>query len=112
VKEVFEMIPPATQTGSRIMMAMTARMVGLALLFGSMAFNIGQASFEISVREVSVLPAASFRFHLTMGTFAVRLTIPHARFVCDFHPLVNAPCRARKREARFTGEAGFSFFES
>jgi hypothetical protein len=34
------------------------------------------ASYVISVRQASALPAASFRFHLTMDTLAVRLTVP------------------------------------
>jgi hypothetical protein len=55
------------------------------------------ASYAISVRQASVLPAASSRFHLTMDTLAVQLTIPPAGFVGDFHPLVNAPCRAHQK---------------
>src|SRR6266704_2307612 len=54
------------------------------------------ASYAISVRRASVLPAASFRFHLAMDTLAVRLTIPPVGFVGDFHSLVRAPCRAHK----------------
>ena len=34
--------------------------------------------YAISVRQTSALPAASFRFHLTMDTLAVRLTVPLA----------------------------------
>ncbi|HVQ38352.1 MAG TPA: hypothetical protein VMS31_12510, partial [Pyrinomonadaceae bacterium] len=45
----------------------------------------------------SVLPAASFRFHLAMVTLAVRLTIPPVGFVGDFHSQVSAPCRAHQR---------------
>src|SRR5437868_14435374 len=56
------------------------------------------ASYAISVRRASVLPAASFRFHLAMDTLAVQLTIPPVGFVGDFHSLVNAPCRAHKKE--------------
>ncbi|MDQ3013884.1 MAG: hypothetical protein M3X11_24675, partial [Acidobacteriota bacterium] len=37
------------------------------------------------------LPAASSGFHLAMDTLAVRLTIPPAGGVRDFHPQVNAP---------------------
>src|SRR6266404_8224895 len=51
------------------------------------------ASYAISVRQASVLPAASFRFHLTMDTLAVQLTIPPVGFVGDLHSLVRAPCR-------------------
>ena len=32
--------------------------------------------YAIPVRQASVLPAASFRFHLAMDTLAVRLTVP------------------------------------
>src|SRR5438445_12747050 len=56
------------------------------------------ASYAISVRRASVLPAASFRFHLAMDTLAVRLTIPPVGFVGDFHSLVRAPCRAHQKE--------------
>src|SRR5712692_10324084 len=56
------------------------------------------ASYAVSVRRASVLPAASFRFHLAMDTLAVRLTIPPVGFVGDFHSLVRAPCRAHKTE--------------
>ena len=58
------------------------------------------ASYAISVRQTSALPAASFRFHLAMDTLAVRLTIPPVGFVGDFHSLVNAPCRAHKKKRR------------
>ena len=56
------------------------------------------ASYAISVRRASVLPAASFRFHLAMDTLAVRLTIPPVGFVGDFHSLVRAPCRAHQKK--------------
>src|SRR5712691_4549198 len=58
------------------------------------------ASYAISVRRASALPAASFRFHLTMDTLAVRLTIPPVGFVGDFHSLVSAPCRAHSEKRR------------
>jgi hypothetical protein len=54
------------------------------------------ASYVISVRRASLLPAASSGFHLTMDTLAVRLTIPPAGFVEDFHLLVIAPCRTHQ----------------
>src|SRR5512135_521770 len=56
------------------------------------------ASYAISVRRASVLPAASFRFHLAMDTLAVRLTVPPVGSVEDFHLQVNAPCRAHKKK--------------
>src|SRR6266851_3581305 len=57
------------------------------------------ASYAISVRRASALPAASFRFHLAMDTLAVQLTIPPVGFVGDFHSLVRAPCRAQQKKA-------------
>jgi len=57
------------------------------------------ASYAVSVRRASVLPAASSEFHLAMDTLAVQLTIPPAGVVRDFHPQVNAPCRAHNRKA-------------
>ena len=43
------------------------------------------ASYAVSVRQASALPAASFRFHLTMDTLAVRLTFPPVGPVEDLH---------------------------
>jgi hypothetical protein len=61
----------------------------------SVAFSSSfAASYAVSIRQASVLPAASSRFHLAMDTLAVRLTIPPAGFVEDFHLQMNAPCRA------------------
>ena len=70
------------------------------------------ASYAISVRQASALPAASFRFHLAMDTLAVQLTIPPVGFVGDFHSLVRAPCGAhekkrRPREKAASGKAQF-----
>src|SRR5258708_27867279 len=63
----------------------------------SFAFSSSlHASYAISVRRTSALPAASFRFHLAMDTLAVQLTIPPVGFVGDFHSQVTAPCRAHK----------------
>ena len=80
----------------------------LSLLALSSSFH---ASYAISVRRASVLPAASFRFHLAMDTLAVRLTVPPVGSVGDFHSLVSAPCRAhelKKRASRLT--RSFSFY--
>jgi hypothetical protein len=52
----------------------------------------------ISVRRTSALPAASFRFAVTRDTLAVRLTLPLAGCVEDFHLQVNAPCRAQQQD--------------
>ena len=42
-----------------------------------LAFSPGaSASYAIPVRQTGALPAASFRFHLTMDTLAVRLAVP------------------------------------
>ena len=54
----------------------------------------------ISVRQTSALPAASFRFPLAMDTLAVRLTVPLAGSVRNFHSQVSAPCRAHQRRKR------------
>ena len=48
----------------------------------------------LPVRQSSALPAASFRFRLTADTLAVRLMIPPAGVIRDFHPQVIVPCRA------------------
>jgi len=57
------------------------------------------ASYAISVRQASALPAASFRFHLAMDTLAVRLTLPPVGCVADFHLQVSAPCRAHQKKS-------------
>jgi reverse transcriptase-like protein len=54
------------------------------------------ASYAVSVRRASVLPAASSGFHLAVDTLAVQLTIPPAGVVRDFPPQVDAPCRAHQ----------------
>ena len=45
----------------------------------------------ISVRQVKVLPPASFRFHLTMDTLALGYSLPATGRLRDFHPLEYAP---------------------
>ena len=54
--------------------------------------------YTVPVRQTSALPAASFRFHLAMDTLAVRLTVPLAGSVEDFHLRVSAPCRAHQKK--------------
>ena len=49
------------------------------------------ASYAVSVRQASALPAASFGFHLAVDTLAVRLTIPTVGPVEDFHLLGACP---------------------
>ena len=57
-----------------------------------MAFlSTATAYYEVSVRQASALPAASFRFHLAMDTLAVRLTVPLTGPVVDFHHQVIQP---------------------
>jgi hypothetical protein len=64
-----------------------------------MAFSSGMtASYAISVRQASALPAASFRFHLTMDTLAVWLTVPPVGPVEDLHLQVGAPSRAHHKK--------------
>ena len=60
------------------------------------------ALYAISVRRLRTLPAASFRFHLTMDPPAVRLTLPTTKRVVDFHHQAIAQGgRTTKRAARF-----------
>src|SRR5213592_1791248 len=56
------------------------------------------ASYAIPVRQASVLPTASFRFHLAMDTLAAQLTVPPVGSIGDFHSQVSAPCRAHQKE--------------
>src|SRR6516162_1953662 len=54
--------------------------------------------YPLPVRQASALPSASSRFHLTMDTVAVQLTLPLAGCVEDSRLQVNAPCRAHQIE--------------
>jgi bifunctional non-homologous end joining protein LigD len=62
--------------------------------FSSLTF----ASYLVSVRQTSVLPPASFRFHLAMDTLAVQLAVPLAGPAWDFNPQESAPCRAHEKK--------------
>jgi hypothetical protein len=53
--------------------------------------------YPLPVRQASALPSASSGFAVTRDTLAVRLTLPHAGRVEDFHLQVSAPCRAHKK---------------
>jgi hypothetical protein len=64
------------------------------------------ASHPLPVRQASALPSASFRFAVARDTLAVRLTLPLAGRVEDFHLRVSAPCRAHHKKARLE-EAGW-----
>src|SRR5271167_4167115 len=52
--------------------------------------------YPLPVRQASALPTASFRFRLATDTLAVRLTLPLAGRVEDFHLPVSAPFRAHQ----------------
>ena len=54
--------------------------------------------YRLPIRQTSALPAASFGFHLAVDTLAVRLTVPLAGSVKDFHFQVSAPCRAHAKK--------------
>src|SRR5690606_15453414 len=56
------------------------------------------ASYPLPVRQASALPSASSRFAVTRDTLAVRLTLPLAGRVEDFHLQVSAPCRAHQKK--------------
>jgi hypothetical protein len=47
--------------------------------------------YALPVRRASALPAASFGFHLTMDTLAVRLTLPPVGCVKDFEEISSSP---------------------
>ena len=65
-------------------------------------------TFMISVRQVKVLPPASFRFHLTMDTLALGYILPAAGRLRDFHPLEYAPAwRTNSQNARRTVRRAF-----
>jgi len=54
--------------------------------------------YPLPVRQASALPTASSRFRLATDTLAVRLTLPLAGCVEDFHLQVSAPCRAHRKK--------------
>ena len=56
------------------------------------------ASYPLPVRQTSALPSASSRFPVAQNTLAVRLTLPLAGRVEDFHLQVSAPCRAHHKK--------------
>ncbi len=56
------------------------------------------ASYAVSVRQTETLPAASFRFHLTMDTLAVQLTIPTIKARWDLSSLSYLTCQAHNRK--------------
>ena len=58
------------------------------------------ASYPLPVRQASALPSASSRFAVTRDTLAVRLTLPLAGRVEDFHLKAGGPCRAHQKKPR------------
>src|SRR5271157_5662487 len=69
--------------------------------------------YPLPVRQASALPTASSGFAVARDTLAVRLTLPLAGYVEDFHLQVRAPCRAHHekkpaaRRALFFGPSRF-----
>src|SRR6516165_9731928 len=54
--------------------------------------------YPLRVARTSALPTASFRFPVAQDTLAVRLTLPLAGRVEDFHLQAGAPCRAHRQK--------------
>ena len=72
-----------------------------------------RALYVISVRRTKSLLTASFRFHLTMDTLAVRLyTSSLPRRVRDFHPLERAHGAQTKRDINQGQYLFFSYYNS
>src|SRR5436190_22395313 len=99
--------PPSRLCPPHIRPSFPYRYRTLKLLASSSSLH---ASYAISVRQTSALPAASFRSHLAMDTLAVRLTMPPVGFVGDFHSLVRAPCRAHQRKGTPNARRGVPWF--
>ena len=55
-------------------------------------------SYQVSVRQVRCLPTASFRFHLTMDTFAFGCSLPTVRATWGLAPVRIRSCWANKKE--------------
>ena len=63
----------------------------------------------ISVRQVKVLPPASFRFHLTMDTLALGYSLPATGRLRDFHPLEYAPAgRTTENRLKYSFQSVFN----
>ena len=56
-------------------------------------------SYQVSVRQVRCLPTASFRFHLTMDTFAFGCSLPTVRATWGLAPVRIRSCWANKEES-------------
>lgn len=59
----------------------------IGLWFDKQSHPMDSALYVVSVRWTRLLPTASFRFHFTMDTLAVWLTLPTTKRVRDFHPI-------------------------
>lgn len=70
------------------------------------------ASYPLPVRQASALPSASSRFAVARDTLAVRLTLPLAGRVEDFHLQVSAPCRAHQIKTPRTFRHGAFYLRS
>ena len=70
------------------------------------------ALYVVPVRQAKGLPTASFRFHLTMNTLAVRLcTSSLPTRTRDFHPLERAHgAQTQKKDCSHLREQSFSTF--
>ena len=68
------------------------------------------ALYAIPVRRLGTLTVASFRFYLTVDTLAVRLTLPTAKRVVDFHH--QAVAHAGRSAIHHTGIADMLFKET
>ena len=55
----------------------------------------------VSVRQVSGLPRASFRFHLAMDTLASSYALGATSCARDFHPLERAHAEHTKKRASY-----------
>src|SRR5205807_4515787 len=64
--------------------------------------------YPLPIRQASVLPSASSGFRLAVDLLAVRLTLPLAGRVEDFHLQVSAPCRAHQKKGPLTFERPLS----
>ena len=61
----------------------------------------------VSVRQVSGLPRASFRFHLTVDTLAVGYALGATSCARDFHPLERAHAEHTKKRDAFASLDSF-----
>ena len=89
--------PPSRLCLSDLRCNVLCKCRALTILAASPRYN---ASYPLPVRQASALPSASFRFAVTHDTLAVRLTLPLAGRVEDFHLQVSAPCRAHQKNGQ------------